>query len=213
MALNLRYIAQAVALSAAALILIGCRETPPVPVYKPVAPASGNDSPIEVVGGTIHICTASPITPPVSGSATYIAAGDTTKVLPLGVSGLSTTSLDWTKPWTLKLSNLDMRSWSVISGAITLSPDPTNPTTEVDIVSGSNGVWKYDTTKQTIRTLKFHDDTACKGDSEGSPCDHLVNVEAIGTTPAGASVDLTGLQCLGGACKIIIGNRGDDDCE
>jgi hypothetical protein len=213
-ALNLRYISQAVILSAAAITLIGCRETPQVlPPAHPVAPASGNDSPIEVVGGTIHICTATTVTPQTSGSTTYIASGDTTTVTLDGVYfPAGTVKPDWTKPWTITLSNLTKDpklGWVDKPGAVTLSTDAANPATQVDIALGPDGTWKFDGNKQTIRTLKFHDEKACKGDSEGSACDHLVNV-TVANTSAGTPV--TG-QCLGGACKITIGIPGDDDCQ
>jgi hypothetical protein len=126
------------------------------------------------------------------------------------VSFPSGTSLDWTKPWKLILSNLDAQNWVEKPGAVTISTDPDNPTTIVDFALGSDGTWKHDVNDH--RTLKFHDDTACKGDSEGSRCDHLVNVRVVGTSPTGGSVDVTG-QCLGGACRIIIGTPGTNNCE
>jgi hypothetical protein len=220
MARNLKFAALVLVLSAAAMTLIGCHgrgdvaQQPPQPPQRPpFSPANGNDSPIEVVGGTIHICTANPVTPPASGTTYVASAGDTTKVTFEGVSFPSALP-DWTKPWTITLSNLKKDpklGWVEKPGAVTLSTDSANPTTQVDIALGTDGTWKFDGNKQTIRTLKFHDEAACKGDSEGSRCDHLVNV-TVANTGAGAGTPVPG-QCLGGACKIIIGTPGDDDCE
>jgi hypothetical protein len=208
MARNLKYGALVFVLSAATVTLTCCKKTPDVaPGVAPDGAKVGvpNDSPVEVVGGTIHVCTASPIT---ETANPYTVTVDTTTATLHGVLFKAGDVLpDLTKGWTLKLSSLDNK-WGENKGTVILTPDLTTPLTIDITVPG--GVWKHD--KSDFRTLKFHDENSCPGDSEGSRCDHLVNVEASGTAPGGGPADATG-QCLGGVCKIVIGTEGNSHCD
>jgi hypothetical protein len=207
MAQELRYIS-GLALSLAILAAAGCQKNaarPPQPAHLPLgAPA---DSPIEVVGGTLHICTAANIA---EASSPYTVTADTTAKVNLhGVLFAAGTAMpNWSQPWLITLSNLD-NGLNESTDAVTLTTDSTTPSTIVDIAIRNGSVWKHD--KNDLRTLKFHDEGACPGDSEGSRCDHLVNVTVANTAPSSPS-PVTG-QCLGGACRIVIGTPGTSDCE
>lgn len=182
-------------------------QTGPVVLAQVRGPLGGNDSPIEIAGGTIHICSTKEKFN--KKNSTYTVAGDNAQVYLTGVKFPSPgpATLDWSKPWKIVLSNRGAAGEKL--NAVTIFPIGQN---EVDFDIRGDSVWNPEATSATV--LKFHDAKDCKGQHEATAaCNYLMNVRIAGTDPTGKTQISVKGECLQGRCRIGIGPQGTTHCD
>lgn len=163
--------------------------------FLPPGPTS-HDSPVEVAGGSIHICATSDLRPGSGGD--YVAVTDDyTQIQISGVQGINIPPLG--NGWTISLSNTDGSNKK--ADAVTLTSNRDNNIL-IHIRGDSNWI------RSGNRELHFHDRTSCPGASEDPRCDHLVDVTIA--APPGSPPSLPATPCQtgthSGVCKIGIGH-------
>lgn len=171
---------------------------------------AGHDSPIEVAGGSIHVCSRnSTINTEGTGWSVTLPSGDHTRITPAHVSGVHVPA-SLASGWTITISNLVTAAngtQSDIPATVTLTNtgDDTVHIASQYLKPSSDG-----------KALIFHDSSHCPTTAAEDPkCDHLHYVTITAKDADTASQGTCETSANDGKCKIYLGTIGGADyaCE
>ena len=172
------------------------------PIKRPFPPPPPG-SPAEVVGGSIHVCSTTPINQ--ASDPYFVDVDDNSKVKVSHVE-FPHAPPTFTHTWKIILSNRD-HGKKEKDDAVTLT---SSGTTQIKIHLRGDSIWLPSTGPTK---LKFHDRAGGCGPNENRQCDRLVNItfvttDANGTTATTKGKCKTGMDADGtpdGMCSIVIG--------
>jgi len=185
------------------VVLLGCVCCPTTLMPLPPPPPPPTGSPAEVVGGSIHVCSTTPIN---QTSDPYFVDVDDNSIVIVSHVVFPHAPPTFTHTWKIILSNRDHGKHEK-DDAVTLT---SSGTTQVKIHLRGDSIWLPSTGPTK---LKFHDTAGGCGNAENRQCDRLVHITFTTTAANGTTVTTKGLCKTGldeygdpdGLCSIVIG--------